>query len=163
MNNTLRVLLSLLAASLLLSKSAAFAGVEVREFDSDKNRQRYHQMIDELRCLVCQNQNLADSNAQLAVELRTIIYDMIKSGKSDQEIVDYMVARYGEFVLYNPPLDRATFMLWFGPILLLLLVLFLLIKTILARQDATPIELTDEQRARSRELLDTDEDKDQKP
>jgi cytochrome c-type biogenesis protein CcmH len=157
-NRYLRATLSLCALLIIICKPVAFAGVEVREFDSDKNRQRYHHMIDELRCLVCQNQNLADSNAQLAVELRTIIYDMIKDGKSDKEIVDYMVARYGEFVLYNPPLDRTTFMLWFGPILLLVFVIVLLVRFILKRQQAAPLSLTKEQRARSRKLLEADKE-----
>ena len=135
-------------------------GVEIREFENDEHRQRYHHLIDELRCLVCQNQNLADSNAQLALELRNIIYEMIKAGKTDQEIIDYMVERYGEFVLYNPPLDKTTLVLWFGPILLLLLVITLLVKFILTRKQAPPISLTDEQRQRSQQLLsDDDEEK----
>jgi len=158
LNTLLRSPLLLIGLLLVLFKPVTFAGVEVRKFDNDENRQRYHHMIDELRCLVCQNQNLADSNAQLAVELRTIIYDMIRDGKSNQEIIDYMVARYGEFVLYNPPLDKTTFLLWFGPGLLLLLVIYFLFNVIVKREKAAPITLTDEQRKRSEQLLNEDEE-----
>lgn len=75
----------------------------------------------DLRCLVCQNQNLADSHAELAVDLRRQILEQMQQGRSDQQIRDYLVARYGDFVLYNPPLKRSTALLWFGPALLVLL------------------------------------------
>jgi cytochrome c-type biogenesis protein CcmH len=74
-----------------------------------------------LRCLVCQNQNLADSNAELAQDLRAQVYQMIQSGKSDQEIIDFMVMRYGDFVLYKPPFKLKTALLWAGPFLLLII------------------------------------------
>jgi cytochrome c-type biogenesis protein CcmH len=70
----------------------------------------------ELRCLVCQNQTIADSNAELAVDLRNQVREMLRQGKSDREIVDYMTARYGDFVLYRPPVKSTTVLLWFGPV-----------------------------------------------
>jgi cytochrome c-type biogenesis protein CcmH len=73
----------------------------------------------ELRCLVCQNQTIADSNADLAVDLRSQVREMLRDGRSDQEVLGYMTERYGDFVLYRPPLKAATFLLWFGPALLL--------------------------------------------
>ncbi len=158
MRQTRRITLGLIPLLLLLCKPVVFAGVEIREFETDQHRQRYQKLIDETRCLVCQNQNLADSNAQLALDLRNIIYGMIKDGKTDKEIVDYLVARYGEFVLYNPPLDRTTFVLWFGPVLLLLLVIFLLINFILKRRRAAPLSLTEEQHQRSQQLLDENDE-----
>lgn len=85
----------------------------------------------ELRCLVCQNQTIADSNADLAVDLRNQVRDMLRQGKSEREIVDYMTARYGDFVLYRPPVKNTTALLWFGPPLLLgagLLTLWLLLR-----------------------------------
>ena len=81
---------------------------------------RYEKLADELRCLVCQNQTIGDSNAELAVDLRGQVRRMLEEGASDQEILDYMVARYGNFVRYRPPLEPATAALWVGPVLLML-------------------------------------------
>jgi cytochrome c-type biogenesis protein CcmH len=81
---------------------------------------RMLRIATELRCLVCQNQTIADSHAELAVDLRNQVKEMLKRGDSDQMIIDYMTARYGDFVLYRPPLKGTTYILWFGPGLLLL-------------------------------------------
>ena len=108
-------------ACLLLAAFNAFAIDVDLEFESPKEEARYHRLIDELRCLVCQNQNLADSNAGLARDLRGRTYDMISSGKSDDEILDYMVERYGDFVLYRPPFKPLTLVLWLCPTLFLLI------------------------------------------
>ena len=80
---------------------------------------RYQRLTNELRCLVCQNQSLADSHADLAQDLRAEVFRLLDSGQSDQQIIDYLVARYGEFVLYRPPVSKLTLGLWFGPALLL--------------------------------------------
>jgi cytochrome c-type biogenesis protein CcmH len=80
---------------------------------------RMHQIAVELRCLVCQNQTIADSNAPLALDLRNQVREMVKRGDSQQQIVDYMTARYGDFVLYRPPVKSTTALLWFGPFVLL--------------------------------------------
>ena len=87
---------------------------------------RLQALSEELRCLVCQNQTIADSNAELAQDLRREIRTMIKAGQSDQQIIDFMVARYGDFVLYRPPLKAITLLLWGGPVALLLLGIALL-------------------------------------
>lgn len=87
---------------------------------------RLQGLSEELRCLVCQNQTIADSNAELAQDLRREIRGMIASGKSDKEIIDFMVVRYGDFVLYRPPVKGITLLLWGGPIFLMLLGLFIL-------------------------------------
>ena len=81
---------------------------------------RMMQLAEGLRCLVCQNQTIADSHAALAVDLREQIREMMQKGQSDQQILDYMTARYGDFILYRPPVKQATALLWFGPVLLLL-------------------------------------------
>ncbi|SBS24819.1 Cytochrome c-type biogenesis protein CcmH precursor [Marinomonas aquimarina] len=99
---------------------AVFA-TEVLEFNSPDEQQRYRVLIEELRCPKCQNQNLEDSNAGIAIDLRNQVYSMINEGKSNDEIVDYMVARYGEFVLYRPVHDQSTAVLWYGPFALLLI------------------------------------------
>jgi cytochrome c-type biogenesis protein CcmH len=97
----------------------SWAGIEVRQFPNPELESRYQQLIEELRCLVCQNQSLADSNADLAEDLRTEVYRMLLAGKSDTEIVDFLVQRYGDFVLYQPPLKKTTVLLWLGPFLAL--------------------------------------------
>jgi cytochrome c-type biogenesis protein CcmH len=115
----------------------------------------------QLRCLVCQNQSIAESNAELAVDLRNQINEQIKAGRSDREIVDFMVTRYGDFVLYRPPFKAATLLLWLGPLALLLLATFFFYRTLQARraraQDVQP--LTDTERAEARRLLATAETK----
>jgi len=110
-------------------------------------------VAEQLRCLVCQNQTIADSHADLAVDLRNQVREKIQQGQSDQEIFDYMVARYGDFVMYRPPLHVTTTLLWFGPFLLLFGgVLFLVIR-LRARQREEP-ELSEADLQRSRQLLD---------
>ena len=104
---------------LLLISSSSFAAIEVHEFDNDVDRQRYQTFIDEMRCPKCQNQNLAGTNSPIAMDLRRELELMIKDGKSDKEIVDFMVERYGEFILYRPRLSPATVLLWSAPVLLL--------------------------------------------
>jgi cytochrome c-type biogenesis protein CcmH len=97
----------------------AQAGIEINTFKSPQQEADYNELVAELRCLVCQNQNLADSNAELAVDLRNEVYKMIDEGSSKQEILDFMVARYGDFVLYRPPVQSNTAVLWIGPFIIL--------------------------------------------
>lgn len=104
---------------------------------------RMQAIATELRCLVCQNQTIADSNAELAVDLRNQVREMLRQGKSDREIVDYMTARYGDFVLYRPPVKGTTALLWFGPAALLVggiavLVLVLRRRTRMAAENFEP-------------------------
>ena len=115
--------------ALLLPWSINAQTQELLSFSSTLNETRYQSLIEELRCPKCQNQNLADSNAGIAIDLRNQVYSMIEQGLSDKEIVDYMVARYGEFVLYRPPNNAGTFLLWYGPLILLVigLLAFLLV------------------------------------
>lgn len=84
-------------------------------FSSGKEQHRFETLTTELRCLVCQNQNLAESNAPLAADLRQQIYHQIQLGSSNQQIIDYLVRRYGDFILYNPPVNGFTLALWIGP------------------------------------------------
>jgi cytochrome c-type biogenesis protein CcmH len=107
----------------------------------------------ELRCLVCQNQTLADSHADLAVDLRNSIREQMERGASDKEIVGFMTARYGDFILYRPPLKAATLLLWLGPFLLLALGAALLVRRIRRRPGAPP-ELSEAERARAARLLE---------
>jgi cytochrome c-type biogenesis protein CcmH len=104
------------------------ASIEAYQFESAEMEADYNQLINELRCLVCQNQNLAGSDADLARDLRRETYDMLSAGKSPQQVIDFMVERYGDFVLYRPQFKSNTYLLWLGPFLLLLCVLVLLVR-----------------------------------
>jgi len=121
-------------------------------FAEDSVEKRTAALAHELRCLVCQNQTLAESNAPLAVDLRNQIREQLAAGKSEREVKDYMSARYGDFVLYRPPFKATTLLLWAGPFLLLALGVFLLLRTV--RRKAGPPELSDAERERAAKLLE---------
>lgn len=111
-------------------------------------------LSEELRCLVCQNQSIAESNAELAVDLRRQIREQIDAGRDDKQIIDFMVERYGDFVLYRPPLKASTLVLWLGPPILFLVCLGLLLRYLRQRrQDVAPQPLSDEDRRRAAEML----------
>ncbi len=107
---------NVLAGLLWLAALVAQASIDVYEFKTPEQEQRFKQLIDELRCPKCQNQNLADSNADIAKDLKSRVYKLINEGKSDEEITHYLVERYGDFVTYRPPFKPATWLLWFGPL-----------------------------------------------
>jgi cytochrome c-type biogenesis protein CcmH len=110
-------------------------------------------LAEDLRCLVCQNQTLADSNAPLAEDLRNEIREQMRKGSTDREIVDYLVARYGDFVRYRPPLKATTILLWFGPALLLAVGFAVLVRRVRRRRQPEDTGITDEERKRAVELL----------
>ncbi len=140
---TRRVRLWLAGAALcIVSTMAAAQAFEQRDFKNPEHEQRYRNLIAELRCLVCQNQNLADSNAPLAADLRNVAFEMIRNGKSDDEIRAFMVDRYGEFVLYRPPFAPKNVILWAGPFALLAFGLWLLYRQI--RRRAAAVSAQDE-------------------
>jgi len=112
----------------------AYAVEEEVAFEDPKIEQRYKQLIAELRCLVCQNQNLADSDAELAKDLRRKTVEMIASGASDDDVRTYMSDRYGDFVLYKPPFNLTTAFIWLGPFILLFAVIIGIVVTIRKRQ-----------------------------
>src|SRR5688572_24434359 len=120
--------------------------------------QRVIDVASELRCLVCQNQTLADSNAPLAVDLRDQIRERMRQGASERAVVEYMVARYGDFVLYRPPLKATTVLLWTGPLLLAIAGLAALFLSLARRRRASRSELSEEERARAQRLLAGDGD-----
>lgn len=104
---------------LLFLMSPCFASQDFYSFDTQEGQQRFNKLTSQFRCLVCQNQTIAESNASLAVDLREQIYQKILHHQSDKEIMDYLVMRYGDFILYRPPLLLSTTLLWFGPSLCL--------------------------------------------
>ena len=152
-----------IALLVLAAATAAQAIVfEQREFDDPEQLERYKTLTYELRCLVCQNQNLADSDADLAGDLRDEVYRMVREGKTEQDVADFMVARYGDFVLYRPPLKAKTVLLWTAPFVLAAVGLFLLamhLRRRVAATPATPAPLSDEERERLQSILDSDRDR----
>lgn len=143
----------LMLFTLLLSLSAQ-AVVETYSFDTPDQEALYKRLIVELRCLVCQNQNIADSNAELAQDLRRKTHELIMAGKTEQEINAYMVQRYGDFVLYQPPMKPQTLLLWIGPFLILAVGLFVLIRVIRARsRTSADNAISEEQRRQAKHLL----------
>ncbi len=131
------------------------AVIETYEFESAQMEADYKKLIDELRCLVCQNQNLSASDADLARDLRRETYEMLQQGKSSQQVVEFMVARYGDFVLYRPQFKTNTYLLWLGPFLLLLLVLYLLVRKLRAANK--PVEVDAAAMAEAKQLLEEKE------
>jgi cytochrome c-type biogenesis protein CcmH len=118
--------------------------------------ERVMKLSRELRCLVCQNETLADSRADLAEDLRGQIREQMKAGKSDKEIIAYLTDRYGKFILYNPPVDPTTYLLWFGPFILLLAGLLFLFRYLKQRRDLiTEQPLSADERRRAEALLKT--------
>ena len=153
----MKPLLRGLLLGLALSGSAQ-AAIDTSEFASEAERDRYRTLTEELRCPKCQNQNIADSNAPIAMDLRAEIYRMLEEGRSNDEIVEHLVLRYGDFVRYKPPLDQRTLLLWYGPAALLLGGLGALVLIVRRRRrvDASPQagELSPEERERLATLLD---------
>jgi cytochrome c-type biogenesis protein CcmH len=138
---------------------AAFAQNAQPTTEDPVANKRAVQLAEELRCLVCQNQSIAESNAELALDLRRQIREQIAQGKSDNEITTYMVDRYGDFVLYRPPVKMMTLLLWFGPLVLLLTGLFVLFRYLRERGKNTDQQpLTDDERREVGLLLGGNED-----
>jgi cytochrome c-type biogenesis protein CcmH len=149
---------TLLLLFLLLVIVPAHAGIEVLQFKTPEQEARYKHLTSTLRCLVCQNEDLADSNAELAKQLRAQIFKMLNDGASDKQIVDYMVSRYGNFVLYSPPLIPSTYLLWIGPFALLIFGIVIMTMIIRRNRSQKPtIDSNDYNKARA--LLADEESK----
>lgn len=149
---SLNLKISVVIVFAIASFSVYSADVPLK-FNTPEQQQRFDYLTKELRCLVCQNQNLAESHAQLAQDLRQQVQQMILKGKTNDQIIKYLVARYGDFVLYNPPLQENTWLLWFGPFILLLAGLFIVYKFVRGRSKLPPPELSAEQQSQLAQLL----------
>ncbi|WAG12319.1 cytochrome c-type biogenesis protein CcmH [Aeromonas dhakensis] len=155
----------ILIASLLLLAGLGGAGqaqaaIDVYTFDNDAQEQTFRELTKELRCPKCQNQDIADSNAGLAKDLRDKTYQMVREGKEKQEVVDYMVARYGNFILYNPPLMASTLILWLGPLLVIVVgIVLVVVRSRRRPAAATPADsaLSAEEQRRLAALLKEEE------
>lgn len=154
--NRASLLILLLA---LTGFGAAFAAEATRTFDSPEQRARYYELLDELRCLVCQNESLASSGADLAQDMRDEVYRLVvREDRSKEAAIDYLTDRYGDFVLYRPPVQPMTWLLWFGPALMLAIGALVLGYTIRERRRAEDANLSPAERARAERLLAADED-----
>lgn len=139
--------------------SSSLSVVELKEFSSNQLRDRFQVLVTELRCPKCQNQNLADSNSPISADLRTEIFRMLEEGSTDQEIIDFLVVRYGEFVMYRPPVKKTTLILWLAPGLLLIagIIIIMVMRRRHTLDDATATSiLASEELERLNKLLGED-------
>lgn len=148
---------------LLVMGGAAWASIDAYEFRNPEDEQRFRQMVEELRCPKCQNQNIADSNAGLAKDIKDRAFRMINEGSSNQEITAFMVERYGDFITYRPPLKPSTWFLWFGPFVLAVLVAGFIFMRKLRQRSPRTVEVTPEQEAKVQALLKQLDNSDQQP
>jgi len=157
----------LFAIMLMAFHVAAWAApMETFKFESSEQEATFQRLSENLRCLVCQNQSIADSNADLATDLRKEIYGMLQNGKTEDQIKEFMVDRYGDYVLYEPPFEPMTWLLWFGPAIIFLVGLFYA-KSFIAQQRSSgaAAELSAEDMERLKNLqseLNYSEDKNEK-
>ncbi len=155
---------SLVALLFALLTTSAFAVIDSYTFDTQDQETRFFKLTNGLRCPKCQNQSIADSNAPIARDLRREVHRMLLAGYNDQQVIDFMLARYGDFVLYKPRLDKKTVVLWFGPAVLLFLGLLVLGMIIrghrqIARKQAVTAPLTPEEQQALDSLLNKDKNK----
>ncbi len=147
---------------LLLVISINSYAVDSRQLSDPKQQESYETLTKELRCLVCQNQTIADSNAELASDLRRQVYEMLQQGKSEQEIIRFMTDRYGEFVLYKPAFAGKTSLLWIAPVLFLFMGLMMVFFVIRSKRAAVQVqvdalEINTEKQKKVRNLLEKGE------
>jgi cytochrome c-type biogenesis protein CcmH len=134
-----------------------FSAIDAYEFSDQETQERYRDLVDELRCPQCLNTNLAGSDSMIAKDLRREIHRLIQSGKSDDEIRQFMYERYGDFILYRPRVNETTALLWFGPLLLLVLGLWLLHRFVFLRSKESVVDLSEEDQRKLHDLLDDTE------
>jgi len=148
-----KIIIYLLLMVYLILGGTQAGSLESFDFSGRVSEQRFKTLTEELRCLVCQNESLAGSNAELANDLRQEVYQLMDQGKSNEQIVNFLVARYGDFVLYDPPLRPSTYLLWFGPFILLLIAALVLFYSVSKRSRRPEAELTEQQQAQVKQLL----------
>jgi len=149
--------LILLFLALLLLPVVSQAAIEEYAFEEEVQEERFKQLTYEMRCPKCLNSNIAGSDAPIAADLRKEVYDQILEGRTDQEILDFMSSRYGDFILYRPRLTAGTLVLWFGPALLLLGGIIIVRRMMLQSQDAaTETGLTQKEQEELDKLLERD-------
>lgn len=131
-----------------------YAAFDDFDFSGEVTEKRFQNLVSKLRCLVCQNESLAGSQAELAKDLRREVYQLMKSGKNDSEVIDFLINRYGDFVLYQPPLRPSTWLLWIGPFVFFAIAVFLLMRRLAKRSKMQEAVLNDDDKAKVQQLLD---------
>ena len=151
-----KLMVRIFSLVLLLLALPALAVIETYEFSDSALEKRYRALSEELRCPKCQNQNIADSNAPISQDLRRLLYEQLEQGASDDEIRQYMVDRYGEFVRYRPSFSGVTIFLWMAPMLLLAAGVAIAVMTLLGRKQATDTTeaLSEEEQLKLKAILD---------
>lgn len=144
---------------LLFFVTTSFAEIAGFPFESETQEQRFRELASELRCLVCQNQSLADSNAGLAQDLRSELYEQVLTGNSNNQIISFMTERYGDFILYKPRFATKTLLLWLAPILLFIVGIFCLIRFSKFRNQGQQTQVSEEELQKIRALLQAEEEK----
>lgn len=147
-----------LVTGLLLAAAASAFTLEEYAFDEPARQAEFRELLGEIRCLVCQNESLAGSQAGLAQDLRNEVYRLMQEGRSRAEVVDFLVARYGDFVLYDPPFKLSTLPLWLGPIVLAVIGVIVLRRAIASRQPVGDETLSADEQARLQALLESSKD-----
>jgi cytochrome c-type biogenesis protein CcmH len=157
----MRNLKTLILAFLLALTPLVHANEAAPAAEDPVLERRVNKLSEELRCLVCQNQTIADSHADLAIDLKNLIREKLRQGLSDQEVKDFMVERYGDFVLYRPPVKTTTWLLWFGPFALLVIGVVVLVVKLKARarKVAAHAQLSADEQRRAQALLGEGESK----
>ena len=159
-------LLFAICLSLFSLSSLAVVNGHLYPFDNDVDKKRFDVLAEDLRCPKCQNQNLADSYAPVAGDMRDKVYELMVEGQSDDEIVTYLVDRYGDFVRYNPPVQENTFFLWFAPGVMVLIAFIIIISLARGRKQAQPlseeekVKLAELQAARKQQSVEKSEKRD---
>jgi cytochrome c-type biogenesis protein CcmH len=143
-------------ALILLISAQGFA-IDDHQLANPEQQKTYEIIISELRCLVCQNQTIADSNAELAADLRRQVFEMLQQGKSKDDIIQFMTDRYGDFVLYNPPLKTKTALLWLGPVAFLLTGFAMIFWFIRRKKQAATTVFDKDKQEKMRRLLENNE------
>ena len=141
----------------LLLVSIPVLAVDFHQLDDPEKQKTYELINSELRCLVCQNQTIADSNAELAGDLRRQVFEMLQQGKSKDEIITFMTDRYGDFVLYNPPLKSKTALLWLGPVAFLITGLATVFWIIRRKKQNSNLQIDKEKQKNIRHLLENED------
>ncbi len=153
----------LLGVALVLSVQVGAFTLEEFKFDSPGQEKEFRELISKLRCLVCQNESLEGSQAGLAQDLREEVYGMMREGQSRQEILTFLTDRYGDFVLYDPPLKPSTYFLWFGPFVLIGIAAYFMVRSLVRSRAGPPTTLSDNERQRLQQLLNTSPSTEDKP
>lgn len=151
-NQKLNLFALLCFFGLTLFSYSSQAAIETFEFENAQQEQTFHELTKILRCPKCQNQNIGDSNAELAKDLRNKTYELVIKGQSKEQIIDYMVARFGNFVRYDPPVTPATIFLWLGPLLFIVFGFLVLLRQI-KKQPAKSVDLDIEEKEKLQQLL----------